>query len=163
VTAPPHDSVRQTLPQPLRIEQPLRFLKFCVVGASGVVINQLTLWLAREYLFAAVATPRLRLNASLAVAISLATLNNFLWNRFWTWSDRHSGSDAATLARQLGQYVLAVSLGIGVQALLTNLLATFMHYLLANLIAIGVASGANFAVNNAWTFRVRAAAPPQPS
>jgi len=159
VTAPPH-----RLAGRLRIDQPLRFLKFCTVGASGVIVNQLTLWLAREYLFAAVASPRLRLNAALAVAISLATFNNFLWNRFWTWGDRRGGvTGLATLAAQFGRYVLAVSLGIAVQAVVTNLLAALMHYLLANLLAIGVAGVVNFAVNNAWTFRIRAAAPPQPS
>jgi len=141
----------------------LRFVRFCIVGGSGVLIKQLTLCLAREYLFATLTPPRLRLNAALALAIAVATLSNFLWNRFWTWRDRYRGAGARALAGQFGQYALAVAIGSGVQFLLTNLLATYMHYLLANLVAIGAAAGANFALNNVWTFRSRPAPPTEPS
>jgi len=136
---------------------PLRFVKFCAVGASGVVVNQLTLWFGREYLFAAIDNSRLRLNLALALSISLATINNFLWNRSWTWRDRHRVQDVRGVLRQFGQYCAAVAFGIAVQALLTNLFASFFNYLLANLCAIAIASGANFAVNHWWTFRGSAA------
>jgi len=132
---------------------PLRFVKFCAVGASGVLVNQLVLWLGRECLFAGVDNARLRLNLALALAISLATVNNFLWNRAWTWSDRRGVRDVGGVLRQFGRYCAAVALGIVVQAFLTNLLASYFNYLLANLCAIAVASSANFAVNHHWTFR----------
>jgi putative flippase GtrA len=147
----------------LRLETSLRFVRFCLVGGSGVLVNQLTLWLAREYLFSTLTPPRLRLNAALALAISVATLSNFLWNRFWTWRDRYREAGARALAGQFGQYALAVLIGSGVQFLLTNLLSTYMHYLLANLVAIGAAAGVNFALNNVWTFRHRPAPPTGPS
>jgi len=147
----------------LRLETSVRFVRFCLVGGSGVLINQLTLWLAREYLFATLSPPRLRLNAALALAITVATLSNFLWNRFWTWRDRYRKTGARALAGQFGQYALAVLIGSGVQFLLTNLLSSYMHYLLANLVAIGAAAGVNFALNNLWTFRHRPAPPTGPS
>jgi putative flippase GtrA len=143
----------------LRLGTSLRFVRFCIVGASGVLVNLLVLWLAREYLFATLSPPRLRLNAALALAIAVATLSNFLWNRFWTWRDRHRGAGARALAGQFGQYAVAVLIGSGVQFLLTNLLSTYMHYLLANLVAIAAAAGVNFALNNLWTFRHRSAPP----
>lgn len=143
----------------LRLATPFRFVRFCIVGASGVLVNLLVLWLAREYLFATLSPPRLRLNAALALAIAVATLSNFLWNRFWTWRDRHRGAGARALAGQFGQYALAVLIGSGVQILLTNLFSTYMYYLLANLVAIGAAAGVNFALNNVWTFRHRSAPP----
>ena len=146
-----------------RLATSLRFVRFCIVGASGVLVNLLVLWLAREYLFATLRPPRLRLNAALALAIAVATLSNFLWNRFWTWRDRHRGAGARALAGQFGQYALAVLIGSGVQIVLTNVLSSYMYYLLANLMAIGAAAGVNFALNNAWTFRQRSAPQAGPS
>jgi putative flippase GtrA len=136
-----------------------RFLKFGSVGASGVIVNQATLWLAREYLFSGL-SPRLRLNAALAVAISLATVNNYFWNRVWTWHDRRHGRRALGTVTQLGQYGVAVAVGSAIQVLLTNFFALFLHYLLANLCAIVLASGVNFAINNRWTFGERLGSPP---
>jgi putative flippase GtrA len=135
----------------------VRLLKFGTVGASGVIVNQATLWFAREQLFAGM-SPRLRLNAALAVAISLATLNNYLWNRFWTWRDRNrTRSTLGTLA-QFAQYCAAAASGTALQVILTNVFASFVHYLLANLCAIVLASGLNFAINSRWTFRGHPAA-----
>jgi 4-amino-4-deoxy-L-arabinose transferase-like glycosyltransferase len=144
---------------PLLARELPRLARFFAVGASGVLVNQLTLWFAREYVFAGVASGRLRLNLALAVAISLATLNNFLWNRSWTWRDRQRATGAAASVRQFGQYCVAVALGIALQVLLTNVLVSFFDYLLANLCAIAIASGANFAVNHLWTFRGSGAHP----
>jgi 4-amino-4-deoxy-L-arabinose transferase-like glycosyltransferase len=129
-----------------------RFAKFFAVGASGILVNQFTLWFAREHLFAGIDSAGLRLNLALAVAISLATLNNFLWNRSWTWRDRHRVTGVAGLVRQFGQYCAAVALGIILQALFTNLLVSFLDYMLANLCAIAIGSAANFAINHLWTF-----------
>jgi dolichol-phosphate mannosyltransferase len=46
-------------------------------------------------------------------------------------------------------------LGIGIQYGLTLWLSGHMYYLLANLIAIVVASISNFVANDRWTFRRR--------
>ncbi|MES1981497.1 MAG: GtrA family protein [Pseudomonadota bacterium] len=128
-----------------------RFLKFGTVGASGTVINLGVLYLAQEYIFIAVQPQELRLNLSLALAILLATLNNFFWNRLWTWADRRQPG-AGPIPVQFGQYMLACWLSIALQAVFTNLLAPFIHYLVANLIAILLTSVLNFLVNDTWTF-----------
>ena len=52
-------------------------------------------------------------------------------------------------------YALASWLGIGIQYGLTLWLSGHMYYLLANLIAIVVASISNFVANDRWTFRRR--------
>jgi dolichol-phosphate mannosyltransferase len=57
---------------------------------------------------------------------------------------------------QLGRYALASWLGIALQYGLTLWLAHALHYLLANVIAILVASVSNFIANDRWTFRHRA-------
>ncbi len=128
-----------------------RLVRFGSVGASGVLVNLAVLYIGREYLFAWVDGP-LRLNLALALAILVATLNNFTWNRLWTWHDRRAHIRRG-LWVQLGQYFLAGWIGIGIQVALTNLLALWLHYLVANLVAIACAAVVNYLVNDVWTFR----------
>lgn len=129
-----------------------RFMKFGAVGASGVVVNLGVLYLCQEFLFIAIQSPSMRLNVSLAVAIFFATVNNFFWNRAWTWSDRFHHPDKHLLLH-FGQYALACWVGIVLQVLLTKLFVIYLHYLVANAMAIVLASVFNFLVNNFWTFR----------
>jgi dolichol-phosphate mannosyltransferase len=129
-----------------------RFMKFGTVGASGVIVNLSVLYICQEFLFAAIKAPDTRLNASLGIAILFATLNNFFWNRSWTWGDRKHHPDKHLLLH-FGQYALACWVGIVLQVLLTKLLVIYLHYLIANAMAIVLASVFNFVVNNFWTFR----------
>lgn len=129
-----------------------RFIKFGTVGASGVAVNLAVLYVCQEFIFSAVETPAIRLNASLTVAIFFATVNNFYWNRHWTWSDRQHRPDKH-LVLHFGQYALACWVGTGLQFLLTNLFVVYLHYLIANAFAIVISSVFNFVVNNFWTFR----------
>jgi len=128
-----------------------RFLKFGTVGASGVLVNLGMLYLGQEYLFIAVQPSEMRLNVSLALAIFCATINNFIWNRSWTWHDRKHHHDKHTFI-QFGQYALACWLGIALQVVFTKILTAYFHYLIANLVAIALASIFNFIVNDFWTF-----------
>jgi putative flippase GtrA len=129
-----------------------RFMKFGAVGASGVVVNLGVLYLCQEFLFIAIQSPSMRLNVSLAAAIFFATVNNFYWNRFWTWSDRAHHPDKH-LILHFGQYALACWVGIVLQVLLTKLFVVYFYYIVANAMAIVLASVFNFLVNNFWTFR----------
>jgi putative flippase GtrA len=70
-----------------------RYIKFGMVGASGTVVNLVVLYTAHEYLFRAIEAPGSKPYASLALAIAVATVNNFSWNRLWTWADRLHQSD----------------------------------------------------------------------
>ena len=128
-----------------------RFIKFGLVGASGVVVNLSVLYLGQEFLFSAISQETLRLNLSLALAIFIATISNFTWNHRWTWHDRKALRSVPIII-QFGQYALACWIGIAVQFGLTNLFAFFLHYLLANLIAVVIASLFNFVANDLWTF-----------
>ena len=129
-----------------------RFIKFATVGATGVVVNLGVLYLGQELLFSAIASDGMRLNLSLGLAIFCATVSNFYWNRFWTWSDRAHHPDKHLLLH-FGQYALACWVGIVVQFVLTKLLVLYLYYLVANALAILLASVFNFLVNNFWTFR----------
>ena len=134
-----------------------RFIKFGVVGFSGTIVNLLVLFLSQEHLFAGLRPEELRLNCSLALAIFVATVHNFLWNRFWTWRDR-KGKTRYRFLVQMGQYFLASWLSIALQFIATKIGAQFMHYLLANVIAIILAAVVTFLLNDVWTFRPNNAA-----
>ena len=131
-----------------------RFLKFGTVGASGTFVNLGVLYIGQEFVFRAIAQPEMRLNFSLAGAILVATINNFTWNRIWTWQDRPRNQGGSVLV-QFGQYALACWVGILLQVVFTKILVVYLHYLVANLIAIVFASVFNFIVNDLWTFRHR--------
>jgi dolichol-phosphate mannosyltransferase len=143
-----------------------RYIKFGLVGASGTVVNLVVLRLGHEYLFQSMEGNGGKPYASLALAIAVATLNNFTWNRLWTWSDRVQAGDmdasgsapsstVQKLAGQLGKYAMASWFGIALQYGLTLWLAHWLHYMLANVIAIVVASVSNYLANDRWTFRKR--------
>jgi putative flippase GtrA len=131
-----------------------RFIKFGAVGASGTVINVAVLYLAQEYLLLGIADFRTRLNFSIATAITLATISNFYWNRRLTWRDRRHHMHRSALILFL-RYVMAAGLAIVVQSLLTKWLALYTHYIVANLVAIVLASVCSFIANDRMTFRRR--------
>jgi len=128
-----------------------RFLKFGIVGVSGMAVNMGLLYLAQEHIFNTIQQTEIKLNLSLALAIFFATLNNFIWNRMWTWADRKQQHHNSFLA-QFGQYTLACWLSIVLQALFTNLLAPHIYYVIANMAAIAATSVLNFVLNDIWTF-----------
>ena len=127
----------------LRWLESYRYIKFGIVGASGTVVNLVVLHLGHEYLFTAIEPVGSKPYASLALAITIATLNNFTWNRLWTWSDRvktaalvehldpeHPGP--GQLTREFGKYAAASGFGSALQYGLTLLLSGSMDYRLAN-------------------------------
>ncbi len=126
-----------------------RYIKFGLVGASGTVVNLGVLYLCQEFLLAAIASGEQRLYASLAIAILLATVNNFVWNRLWTWRDRQAEFHGG-IASQFVRYGLASWLGTSVQYILTLWLAQHVHYLLGNVLAIVLASVINYFANDWW-------------
>ncbi len=138
-----------------------RYIKFGIVGASGTVVNLVVLHFGHEYVFNELESGYNKPYFSLVLAIALATLNNFTWNRLWTWSDRVKTLEAGEaqpvslrlLGMEFSQYVTASAFGSGMQYVLTLLLSGSMDYRLANIIAIVAASVSNFLANDRWTFK----------
>ncbi len=131
-----------------------RFVKFGMVGASGTVINIAVLYVCQEFLLGQIEDFHTRLNYAIALAITVATINNFYWNRRLTWRDRKLAGHHSALFLFF-KYVMAAALAIAVQTLLTKFLALHLHYIVANLIAIVLASVCSFVANDRMTFRNR--------
>jgi dolichol-phosphate mannosyltransferase len=118
--------------------------KFCVVGASGYVVN-LTVYalllrgLGVHYIPAAL--------CSFLVAVT----NNYTWNRAWTFRDRR-GHVAYQGARFLVVSVLALLANLAVLHVLVTL---GMGKLPAQAVAIVLVTPLNFAGNRLWSFAPR--------
>lgn len=149
--------------------QKFRYVKFGIVGASGTAVNIVVLYLAKTYLFHEVDSEKLRLGMSLALAIFIATLSNFTWNRLWTWADRREalardlGAPQEPLPKRLtvqfGRYCMASWFGMAFQFGVTIWLSHYMVDWAANIISIVLASVINFLANDRWTFHTRSNSP----
>lgn len=157
-----HNPLQRAVLWALALADRYRYIKFGIVGASGTVVNLAMLHIGHEYLFNAIEASYKKPYLSLAVAIALATANNFTWNRLWTWSDRVRTLEAdqgnqrlslRVLGQEFGQYATASAFGSALQYVLTLLLSSTMDYRLANVIAIVAASVSNFLANDRWTFK----------
>ncbi|MFC1532346.1 GtrA family protein [Thermodesulfobacteriota bacterium] len=131
-----------------------RFIKFASVGLSGTVINLVMLHINQEIFLKNIHPFETRLKLSLAGAIFLATINNYLWNRMWTWNDRKRESRYGFFI-QMGQYFLACSFAIALQYLFTILFSRIIHYLIANISSIILAAIFVYILNDIWTFTAK--------
>ena len=129
-----------------------RFVKFGAVGASGTVINIAVLYACQELLLLRIADFHSRLNYSIAIAITLATISNFYFNRRLTWRDRQYEASPGVMVLFF-KYVAAAGVSIAIQSVMTKSLSLYLHYILANLVAIGLSSVFNFVANDRLTFK----------
>ena len=83
------------------------------------------------------------------------------WLARWLRCAGCGGCIDCTVQQQL-RFGIGLWFGIGLQYALTLLLAHSMHYMLANIIAIVLASVSNFLANDRWTFRQRPDPGPTP-
>lgn len=116
--------------------------RFAVVGASGYVVNLTVFALALHLL-----GTDYRVAAVLAFAV--AVVNNFWWNRHWTFGARggHAGFQAA---RFFTISVTAFLVNLAVLQLLVT--QTALPEIAAQAIAIVAATPLNFIGNKMWTF-----------
>lgn len=123
-----------------------QFLKFCIVGALGTIINLLVLYGLVEfaklwYIFGAI------------LAFAIAATNNYALNKIWTFKDGRTGK--SFIARQWTQFFIISCFGLGINLTILYVLVNFfgVWYIFAQIIAIFVAMFSNFLGNKYWTFR----------
>lgn len=129
-----------------------RFLRFGLVGLSGVFVDMAIL-----YLLSDPTTLALPLTRSKIIAGEIAILNNFLWNDAWTFADvsMKQREWRQRLKRFLKFNVICLA-GLVLNVLVLNLVFNFLipNRYIANLIAIAVATIWNFWVNLKLSWRV---------
>jgi putative flippase GtrA len=122
-----------------------RYLKFCVVGGTGMVVDMGIL-----YVLASPSMVGWNLTVSKVVAAEVAIFNNFLWNEVWTFKDLSGGANSwKGRWVRFGKFNLICVAGIGISVLLLNAEVHWlgMNMLVANFVAIVGASFWNFGVN----------------
>ncbi len=129
-----------------------RFIRFGLVGLSGVFVDMAVL-----YLLSDPTTLGLPLTRSKIVAGEVAIINNFLWNDAWTFADvaMQQREWRQRLKRFLKFNIICLA-GLVLNVLVLNLVFNFIirNRYIANLIAIAVATVWNFWVNLKLSWRV---------
>ena len=121
-----------------------RWAKFSAVGATGIVVQTITLALLLRvagihYLIAT------------ALAVEASVLHNFIWHKKWPWADRQGVTSAAMLLR--------FNLTSGALSIAGNLVLMFvlvggagLNALFANVVTIAICSLVNFALSDRFVF-----------
>jgi putative flippase GtrA len=121
----------------------LKFLKFCVVGLSGMIIDFGTTWLLKE---------KVRVNKYIAnsTGFILAASSNYIWNRIWTFQSKDNRIGVEYLS-----FIIISVAGLGINNFVIYILNDRLkvNFYLSKLIAIGVVTIWNFVMNFIITFR----------
>ena len=148
-----HKGLRMKLAQIFKYAErktdPLRLIKFCLVGLTGTLINMGLLWLLTEY-------ARFPYLISAAIAIETAINSNFVFHNFFTFSDRRSPSIKLFFLRLLKYNfisLIGLAINIGVLWFLTELAG--LYYLLSNLLGIISATFWRYLLSLRWTWKDR--------
>jgi len=131
----------------------VRFIKFILVGGSGVIVNEGTRFLLTR--FAGLAYPRDVIAVPIGIEVSVIT--NFLLNYYFTFADCR-GKGAKSFFGKLVKFnlisLLGASVQYGIYLGLTRVAGWEAPYdILANLIGIAVAMLWNFFANNWLTWK----------
>ena len=121
-----------------------KFLKFGVVGASGVIVDFGFTYVFKEWF-------KIQKYVANAIGFTIAASSNYFLNRIWTF---HSNNPQ--IAVEYGQFILVSLVGLAINTLVLWLLvskAKFNFYF-AKLFAIGVVTIWNFVINLNYTFAI---------
>ena len=114
--------------------------RYATVGASGVVINLMVVWVLHTSL-------GWRFVVASAIATQTAILTNYLGNELWTF---HRGRLAWG---RLARFELASLTGMVLTVSVAALLVDDVSPVVAQFAGILVGSGVNYALNFFWTWR----------
>jgi len=120
-----------------------QFVKFCVVGASGTVIDFGLTYLFKE---------KVHLNKYISNSIGFlsAATSNYILNRIWSF-ENHNPAIGEQYMLFMSISLLGLLINNGVIYLLTKKL--HMNFYVAKVIATGVVTLWNFVMNYLLTFR----------
>ena len=119
-----------------------QFVKFAIVGASGMVVNFLVAHVLER-------TTTLSWFADFAIGFMLGGVSNYIFNRLWTFGSRRNpfveGFQFLTVS------AIALIVGKIVFVLAGN--AHFTHFTVTWFVATLSGTFVNFFMNKYWTFR----------
>lgn len=119
-----------------------KFLKFCVVGVTGTVVDFGLTWICKEKF----KTPKFVANA---IGFVVAATSNYFLNRWWTW-----GSTNSQVGVEYTKFFAVSLIGLGLNTLILYILHEKMkvNFWVSKVFATGVVMIWNFLANNFFTF-----------
>lgn len=121
----------------------IKFLKYCVVGFSGVIIDFGTTWLLKE---------KIRVNKYVAnsTGFILAVTSNYIWNRIWTFQ-----SGNKHIVTEYFSFILIALAGLVINNSIIFLLNDKLkiNFYISKIFATIVVTVWNFVMNYLVTFR----------
>jgi putative flippase GtrA len=119
-----------------------RFIKFAIVGISGMMIDFSVTWICKE---------KIKINKYIANSAGFicAMFSNYLLNRYWTFE-----SNDSHIAMQFTRFLLVSLIGLGINNLLLYLLVknTRFNFYLLKLVVTGIVFLWNYFANLLYTF-----------
>lgn len=123
-----------------------QFLKFCLVGLSGLCVDMVTL-----YLLSDPSQLGLGLTRSKVLAAELAIVNNFFWNDIWTFREVSATQKAPhSRWRRFLRFNAVCTMGLLLNLVMLNVMFNVFGWnrYVANAIAIGLVTLWNFWLNS---------------
>jgi putative flippase GtrA len=120
------------------------FTRYCLVGASGYLVNAAVFWGAALMLPYPIA---------FTLAFAVAATSNFGLNRRWTFAATRHRPATTQFGRFLAVSLVALGSDLAVLSLLVELAS--LPELLSALVAIGFTTPVSFGANRLWTFSHR--------
>ena len=126
------------------IEFLVTFVRFCIVGFSGLAIDFFTTWLLKEKIL-------LNKYFSNSCGFILAASSNYYFNRIWTFN-----SINPEISKEFSIFLFVSFIGL----IINNVLLFIFHkkyennFYFAKIIAILITAIWNFLANNFYTFAV---------
>lgn len=127
----------------------IRFIKFSVIGLSGMIVNSGILWILHTY-------AELSIYLASPIAIVFAIFNNFSLNNHFTWNENKANSHN-NYRQRLWKYYASASLGslINYVVLLVLTMKLGLYYLVGNILGILLGTVSNFLLSEFWVFKIK--------
>jgi putative flippase GtrA len=121
----------------------VQLAKFCTVGGSGYVVNMAVYTFSLHVL-------GLKYYIAATISFLIAVVNNYLWNRIWTFRDQrgHFGYQG------LRFFVVSTTVYAANILLLLALVALGLGEVVSQACAIVLVTPINFIGNKLWSFRI---------
>jgi putative flippase GtrA len=120
-------------------------MRFNLVGVMGFALQTLTLWALVRWVGVTAA-------AGVTIAVLAAVSHNFAWHERFTWPDLPRDQRVKRwISFHLSTGTISVLTNLGITMIVMT--ATGLSVLWANVIAVAMASSANFWINDRLIFR----------
>lgn len=120
----------------------LKFIKFCIVGFSGVFVDFGTTFICKEYF-------RIQKYVANSMGFALAATSNYFMNRLWTF---HSNNP--NIALEFTRFFIIALIGLCINLLIIWAMSGKfkVNFYLSKLVATAVVTFWNFLINAYYTF-----------